>query len=289
MTDVTRSGSPRSDKQGLPVPIPRRSVRRRFGAVGRVLTRLNRLPMLVYYVATVALGLGLWSICARLVGNGLLPPPETVARAFRTEFDNGVLIADIVASVRRVALGFVAGVTAAVPFGFVMGWYRGGRGLLEPWVQFFRTIPALALIPLYVIAFGIGEFPKVLVIAVATFLPTVVATYQGVLDVDRTLINAARVLGAQDGTIFRRVVVPSSLPFILVGARISLGAAWGTLVAAELIAAASGLGFLVQRSALYFEIPSIFVAIITIGFVGLAMDRAVALLHRKATHWQERR
>jgi len=245
--------------------------------------------MLVYYVATVALGFGLWSILARLFGNGLLPPPETVARAFRTELDNGVLIDDIVASVRRVSLGFVAGVTVAVPSGFVMGWYRGGRGLLEPWVQFFRTIPALALIPLYVIAFGIGEFPKVLVIAVATFLPTVVATYQGVLDVDRTLINAARVLGAQDGTIFRRVVVPSSLPFILVGARISLGAAWGTLVAAELIAAASGLGFLVQRSALYFEIPSIFVAIITIGFVGLAMDRAVALLHRKATHWQERR
>jgi len=83
--------------------------------------------------------------------------------------------------------------------------------------------------------------------------------------------------------------VPASLPFILVGARLALGNAWGTLVAAELIASSSGLGFLIQRSALYFEIPSIFVAIILIGVIGLAMDRAVALLHRKATHWQERR
>jgi len=289
-TDMTRLGSAGSGKVGLdPVPVQARAIPRRSGVVGRVLTRLNRLPMLAYYVATIALGFALWSILARLVGNGLLPPPETVARAFRSEYERGAFIDDIVASVRRVTLGFVIGVTAAIPFGFAMGWYRWGRGLLEPWVQFFRTIPALALIPLYVIAFGIGEFPKVLVISVATFLPTVVATYQGVLDVDGTLINAARVLGANDGTIFRRVVVPSSLPFILVGARISLGAAWGTLVAAELIAASSGLGYLVQRSALYFEVPSIFVAIITIGFIGLAMDRAVALVHRKATHWQERR
>ncbi|MBA2371316.1 MAG: ABC transporter permease [Chloroflexi bacterium] len=245
--------------------------------------------MAVYYGLTIAAGFLVWQAMSRVVADGLLPSPVTVAQAFRGEYARGTLVDDVVTSVRRVALGFVFGVSAAVPIGFLMGWYRWGRGLLEPWVQFFRTIPALALIPLYVLMFGIGEFPKVLVIAVATFLPTVVATYQGVLDVDGTLIKAARVLGAGDGIIFRRVVVPASLPFILVGARLALGNAWGTLVAAELIASSSGLGFLIQRSALYFEIPSIFVAIILIGVIGLAMDRAVALLHRKATHWQERR
>ncbi len=106
--------------------------------------------------------------------------------------------------------------------------------------------------------------------------------------VDKTLISAARVLGAGDGTIFLRVIIPASLPFIMVGLRIGLGSAWATLVAAELIAAQSGLGFRMQQAQLYYELPTIFVSLITIGILGLAMDRAIMMAERRLTSWQER-
>src|SRR5699024_6479319 len=116
------------------------------------------------------------------------------------------------------------------------------------WVQFFRTIPPLAIIPLAIVLMGVGEEPKIFVIFLAAFLACVISTFQGVVQVDRTLITAARVLGAKDGTIFVRIVVPASTPFILVGMRVGLGAAWATVVAAELIAAQEGLGYRMQQA-----------------------------------------
>jgi NitT/TauT family transport system permease protein len=156
-------------------------------------------------------------------------------------------------------------------------------------VQFFRTIPPLAIIPLAIVLMGIDERPKIFVIFLAAFLSSVVSTFQGVVDVDKTLINAARVLGASDRTIFLRVVVPASTPFILVGMRVGLGAAWGTLVAAELIAAQEGLGFRMQQAQLYYDLSTIFVGLITIGVLGLLMDRLLLLAERRLTNWQERR
>jgi NitT/TauT family transport system permease protein len=192
------------------------------------------------------------------------------------------------ASLARVLAGFVLGAAVAVPVGFLMGWYPTARGLIEPYVQFFRMIPPLAIIPLAIVTMGIGETPKVFVIFLASFLSSVVAVYGGVVSVDKTLISAARVLGAGDGTIFLRVVVPASLPFILVGFRIGLGSSWATVVAAELIAAQSGLGFRMQQAQLYYELPTIFVSLIAIGAVGLAMDRAIGAADRRLTSWQER-
>ncbi|KEX96578.1 hypothetical protein IL61_0213970, partial [Brucella ceti B1/94] len=110
----------------------------------------------------------------------------------------------------------------------------------------------------------------------------------GVISVDRTLINAARVLGAKDATIFARVIVPASVPFILVGVRIGLGSAWATVVAAELIAAQSGLGYRMQQAQLYYDLPTIFVSLVTIGILGLFMDRLLQAADRRLTQWQER-
>ena len=201
----------------------------------------------------------------------------------------GILLEDIVASLRRVLIGFLLGSALAIPVGFLMGWYSWARGLLEPWVQFFRTIPPLAIIPLAIVLMGIGEQPKIFVIFLAAFLSCVISTFQGVVQVDRTLINAARVLGAKDGTIFLRVVIPASTPFILVGMRVGLGAAWATVVAAELIAAQQGLGYRMQHAQIYYDLPTIFVGIITIGIFGLLMDRTLLLIEAKLTAWQERR
>jgi NitT/TauT family transport system permease protein len=243
--------------------------------------------LLAVNVASALAGLGLWWLWSATADN--VPTPVDVARRMGELLGDGTLEADILASLRRVLIGFAIGCALAVPVGFLMGWYALARAVFEPWVQFFRTVPPLALIPLVVVLLGIGEEPKIFVISVAAFLSAVIATFQGVVDVDRTLINAARVLGAPTRTIFARVVVPASMPYILVGMRVGLGSAWGTLVAAELVAAQEGLGYRMQNAQIYVDRPTIFAALICIGILGLLMDRVLLLVERRATAWQERR
>lgn len=250
-------------------------------------TGRERRRMLLLNGVSVVLGIGIWWALS-LTGFNLPTPPEVVAKAGML-IANGTLLEDILASVTRVLTGFVLGTALAIPVGFLMGWYTTGRGLIEPWVQFFRTIPPLAIIPLAIVLLGIDETPKIFVIFLAAFLACVIATFQGVVNVDKTLINAARVLGAKDGRIFLRVVIPASTPFILVGMRVGLGSSWATLVAAELIAAQQGLGYRMQNAQLYYDLATIFVALITIGILGLLMDRILLFAERKLTGWQERR
>ncbi|MGH3351972.1 MAG: ABC transporter permease [Nocardioides sp.] len=249
-------------------------------------TRRRGLPLALNAVS-IGLGIALWWGLAA-AGLSLPTPPEVVSRA-GTLISNGTLLDDIAASLGRVLAGFVLGTALAIPIGFLMGWYSIARGLVEPWVQFFRTIPPLAIIPLAIVLMGIGETPKIFVIFLAAFLVCVISTYQGVVNIDRTLVDAARVLGARDAGIFLRVVVPASTPFILVGMRVGLGSAWATLVAAELIAAQEGLGFRMQNAQLYYDLPTIFVGLITIGILGLVMDRILLMAERRLTGWQERR
>ena len=238
-------------------------------------------------VAAVALGIAAWyAVTAAAVAG--LPGPQAVLAQAVTSLRSGQLESDTLASLARVLAGFGLGAAAAIPIGFLMGWYGAARGLIEPYVQFFRMIPPLAVIPLAIVTMGIGELPKVFVIFLASFLSCVIAVYGGVISVDKTLINAARVLGAGDATLFRRVVVPASLPFIMVGLRIGLGSSWATVVAAELIAAQSGLGFRMQQAQLYYNLPTIFVCLIAIGAVGLAMDRLLMSAEQRLTCWQER-
>lgn len=248
---------------------------------------IAQLPPLLLNLIAFAIGIAIWwaITAARLA---VLPGPLEVLQRAMELVGNGQLPLDILSSLRRVLIGFLLGVALAVPVGFLMGWYQVARALIEPYVQFFRMIPPLAVIPLAIVTMGIDEAPKIFVIFLASFLSCVVATYQGVISVDRTLINAARVLGAKDSVIFPRVVIPASIPFILVGVRIGLGSAWATVVAAELIAAQSGLGFRMQQAQLYYDLPTIFVSLITIGMLGLAMDRLLQVTERRLTRWQER-
>ncbi|MFD2351849.1 ABC transporter permease [Nonomuraea ferruginea] len=173
---------------------------------GRWLRRPGR--TLVLNVVAVLAGLGAWTALSMSGITGLSGPVEVAARGVELVAD-GTLTNDMLASLRRVFTGFALGTLLAIPVGFLMGWYATARALIEPYVQFFRTIPPLAIIPLAILLMGIGETPKVFVIFLAAFLSSVVSTFQGVLDVDKTLINAARVLGASDRTIFLKVVVPS--------------------------------------------------------------------------------
>ncbi|WP_084102493.1 ABC transporter permease [Demequina sp. NBRC 110051] len=247
----------------------------------------KRTRMYLYNAISIVAGIGIWWLLA-LSGLQLPTPPEVVEAAARM-WSAGIIQEDVLASLQRVLIGFILGSAAAIPVGFLMGWYSIARGLFEPWIQFFRTIPPLALLPLVLVLLGIGEVPKVSVIFLAAFLACVISTFQGVVSVDRTLINAARVLGAKDGTIFARVVVPASTPFILVGMRVGLGSAWATLVAAELLAAQAGLGFRMQQAQIYYDLPTIFVSIVIIGVLGLVMDRLLLFAESRLTGWQERR
>lgn len=249
--------------------------------------RALAVPALALNAVAFLIGLAAWwaITAAKLV---VLPGPQEVALKAVDLLRNGQLPLDIFSSLRRVLTGFALGAALAIPVGFLMGWYGVARALIEPYVQFFRMIPPLAVIPLAIVTMGIDEAPKIFVIFLAAFLSCVVATYQGVISVDRTLINAARVLGAKDSVIFPRVIIPASIPFILVGVRIGLGSSWATVVAAELIAAQSGLGFRMQQAQLFYDLPTIFVSLIAIGVLGLVMDRLLQAAERRLTQWQER-
>ncbi|MDJ0354593.1 MAG: ABC transporter permease [Actinomycetota bacterium] len=244
--------------------------------------------MLALNVVSVAAGIGLWALVSAIGIQGLPGPAQVLAQGIELA-RNGTLADDVGASLARVLTGFLLGSLLAIPVGFLMGWYSIARGIVEPYIQFFRTVPPLAIIPLAIVTMGIGEVPKIFVIFLAAFLSCVISTFQGVVGVEKTLINAARVLGAGSLTVFLRVVVPASSPFILVGMRIGLGAAWATLVAAELIAAPNGLGYRMQQAQLFYDLPTIFVSLISIGVLGLIMDRILLLAEARLTRWQERR
>jgi len=241
------------------------------------------------YVATLVLGIGSWWLVAALGDNDLAPAPPEVVASFVDGVRTGWLWDHTIASLGRVVAGFTLGVGLAIPAGFLMGWYRWAQGMVEPWVQFFRTVPPLALIPLVIVFLGIGESAKVFVIFLAAFLSCVIAVFQGVRNVDLTLINAARVLGARDGTIFGRVVIPASLPYIFVGMRVALGSSWATLVASELLAAPTGLGRMMQSAQQFLQTDRIVVGIVMIGVLGFAMDRLLLVAERRLTSWQETR
>ncbi|MGO2540403.1 ABC transporter permease [Specibacter sp. AOP5-B1-6] len=250
--------------------------------------KLSRKTLLAINFGSVAAGLGAWTAFSAAGIVGLPGPVEVLVRGGELLAD-GTLAEDTGASLARVLSGFLIGSLLAIPVGFLMGWYQVGRAVIEPWVQFFRTIPPLALLPLVMVTMGIGETPKIFVIFLAAFLSCVISTYQGVVSVDKTLINAARVLGANSMTIFRRVVVPASSPFILVGMRIGLGAGWATVVAAELLAAPNGLGMRMQQAQIFYDMPTILVNVIVIGIFGLLMDRLLLMIEAHLTRWQERR
>lgn len=248
---------------------------------------LGPLGMFAINITAVVAGILVWALVTSYGVVGL-PTPLAVASQAVIQAQSGLLWSDALPSLGRVFSGFALGILVAIPIGFLMGWYKIARAVIEPYVQFFRTIPPLAIIPLAIVTMGIDETPKIFVIFLASFLSSVVATYQGVISVDRTMINAARVLGANDFTIFRRVIVPASLPYIMVGVRIGLGSSWSTVVAAELIAAQSGLGFRMQQAQLYYDLATIFVSLISIGILGLIMDRIVMAIDSVLTAWQEK-
>ena len=222
-----------------------------------------------------------------LVSPALVPAPHQVAAKF-VELLHERLLVDIWMSTQRVFVGVALGVALAVPVGFVLGWYRGVRVFIDPVINFFRALPPIALIPLVIVYFGIGETAKIAILFYASFFAGVIVMYEGIAQISPIFVRVAKTLGASDLEIFARIIVPLTFPHMLTAVRVALGVAWATLVASELIAAQQGLGALIQNASSFFQLDIIYVGIICIGFIALAMDVLLRLATRRLVAWQER-
>ncbi|MBF8741643.1 taurine ABC transporter permease TauC [Pseudomonas guariconensis] len=189
------------------------------------------------------------------------------------------------ASLGRIGLALAAAILSAIPIGIAIGHNRVVRGILDPLIEFYRPIPPLAYLPLIVIWCGIGELSKVLLIYLAIFAPIAIATATGVRTVDPAKLRAAQSLGATWAQLVRHVILPSALPDILTGIRIGLGVGWSTLVAAELIAATSGLGFMVQSAAQFLVTDVVVLGILLIALIAFALEMGLRALQRKLVPW----
>ncbi len=237
------------------------------------------------YLLAVALGLTAYYVASLVNAN--VPSYQDLGRSFTGLARTG-LLTDIGMSLFRVGVGFGIAAVLGTAVGCFMGWYQPVRVLLEPWVQFIRMIPSLAFIPLFIVFLGVGELAKIVVIGLSAFLAIAVSVMLGVRNVDLIYIRAARTLGASTGVMFRRVILPATLPYMLVGFRLGLANGWTTVVAAELLGATTGLGYVIENASQYNDTGQIIIAIIFIGIIGVAMDQAMHLLERRFGSWQER-
>ena len=242
--------------------------------------------------ATVLALLLLWQAvtAAGWIAPLFLPPPGAVAHqllALATQgFMDATLWQHAGASLARVGLALVLALAAAIPLGLWMGLSPLARGLFDPLIEFYRPVPPLAYLPLIVIWFGIGEFAKVLLIALAIFAPVVIATATGVRGVDESRVRAAQSFGATRAQLLRHVVLPGAAPEILTGIRVGLGVGWSTLVAAELVAATRGLGFMVQSAAQFLNTDIVLGGIVAIALIAFTLELALRALQRRLVPWQ---
>ncbi len=219
--------------------------------------------------------------------NTFLASPKQVFAALIAESTaNGRYFKDISISLQRVLIGFGLAFVCSVPVAFLMGWYPNVRNIVEPWIQFFRTIPPIALIPLVILAMGLGEAPKYTIIFIAAFLVMVVTIYQGVKEVDKILVKAAYTFGASDKDLFFDIMIPAAFPFILVGARLGMAASLTTLIAAELTGTNFGLGARIQGAQQFMDTRIVLLGIITIGIIGFLLDKILLLVEKKLTKWK---
>lgn len=223
-----------------------------------------------------------------LINPVLIPAPHTVAAKAWELLTRETLLRDIWASTRRVFTGVALGTACAVPAGFVLGWYAQVRAFIDPVINFFRALPPIALIPLVIVYFGVDELAKTVILFYASFFAGVIVMYEGVAQISPIYVRVARTLGATDAEIFRKVIIPLTVPHILTALRVALGVAWATLVASELIAAQQGLGALIQNASAYFLLDVIYVGIICIGLIALVMDLLLRRLSARLVVWQER-
>jgi len=217
----------------------------------------------------------------------LFPTPLSIAEAFVSLAASGELLEHLQISLARALLGFGLGGGLGLSVGILVGMFRVTEKALDPSIQMIRMIPSLALAPLFVLWFGIGEESKILLIAKGAFFPLYINAFLGVRNVDRKLFDVARVLGFSRLSQTFRLVLPAALPHILLGIRLSLGVAWLGLVVAELMASTSGIGYLMSDARQFAHTPVVFVGILIFAAFGKAADSLVRWMERRWLRWRD--
>ncbi|MBB1200492.1 taurine ABC transporter permease TauC [Enterobacteriaceae bacterium 89] len=243
-------------------------------------------------LSTLAVLLALWwSVSAlQLIAPLFLPPPGQVLHKLLTiagpqGFMDATLWQHLAASLTRILIALLAAVIIGIPVGIAMGLSPTVRGILDPLIELYRPIPPLAYLPLMVIWFGIGETSKILLIYLAIFAPVAMSAVAGVKSVQQVRLRAAQSLGASRAQILWFVILPGALPEILTGLRIGLGVGWSTLVAAELIAATRGLGFMVQSAGEFLATDVVLAGIAVIAVIAFILEMGLRALQRRLTPW----
>ncbi len=237
----------------------------------------------------ILLFLLVWELLPRsgLVSSAYLSPVSDVLASIVDLAASGQLLKHLAASVYRSLAGLLLAIAGGVSLGLLMGWFARFESVVDPLLQLFRQTSALALFPVFILFFGIGELSKVAIIFWASLWPILLSTISGVKQVDKLLIDSARSMGASRGFLFYKVVLPAASPSIFTGIRLAGTYCVTALVAAEMIGAHSGLGFLTLNSQEVFQIPSMYAGILLLAALGLLLNLLLALIERRCTRWRK--
>lgn len=251
------------------------------------------------YLCLSILGLvlffGIWEVSVRLgwVSNRTLSPPSVVIQTFIFKLtnvnpDGSTLPQHFLQSLKLALSSFVVAVVVGVPLGWVMGYYKAASFFFNPLFEIIRPIPPIAWIPIIILTMGIGMPAKMFIIFVAAFVPCVINSYLGIRLTDQVRINVAKTFGASDWEIFTTVCIPSSMNMVFTGIRLSLNNSWTTLVAAEMLAATRGLGYMIQLGRTLIRPDIIIVGMFTIGITGALLNNILAMFEKKVAPWRYR-
>ncbi len=257
------------------------AIPRHRGLSIRVIAKLGHLGLLIVLIL-VWQAVSVWMLDNTT--RTLLPPPTVILQAAWDLIVSGELFRHLRDSLKREAVAFLWA-TTSIPIGIAMGWWRPVHDQVDPLIEMLRPVPPLAWIPLSILWFGIGDTQNQFIIFLGIFFPILLNTIAGVKGVEPNLIRAARCLGANDWNILWRVVLKAALPQIVTGIRIGLGVGWMALVAAELVGANSGLGFLINDARTVLRTDYVIVGMATIGLVGLLIDWCIRMLMRRILPW----
>nr|WP_082360838.1 ABC transporter permease [Bacillus sp. FJAT-28004] len=284
LTTVKDTGTMQASRPATTV-ISKQARGKRPSAIHQFFQKYNILPSLLFFV--------FWELFSRVnetakfFNPNFLPAPTVLLSEGWELAKTGIITDSLISSTIRIALGFVIGSAVAVGIGVIMSKFKTVERWFSPILNLVGPIPTLALLPLFIIWFGIGEFPKVLLIAWTTFIPVLVYTLDGFKSVPSTLIRSALSLGATERQIFTRVMLPSAIPNFLVGAQVSLGLSFSALIVSEMMGAKSGLGYIIVDARNYFKISNMFIAIILIGLEYSLFSYLLKLVEKRVMAWRK--
>ena len=238
--------------------------------------------------SVIAAFLAVWELAPRigLVDKVFLPPFSEVVTAWLTIAGNGQLWEHVSASLSRALAGLAVAVVASIPLGIAIAWYRPVAEFLNPLLELFRNTAALALLPVFILILGIGETSKVALVIYASSFPILLNTISGVRTVDPLLIKSARSLGLSPIRLFQKVILPAAVPTIFTGLRMAAASSILVLIAAEMVGAKAGLGYLITASQLNFQIPNMYAGIVTIALVGVVFNGILVAIEGRLSGWR---